>query len=167
MPCAVTDQSDLPPARPGVPVRIYLVCAARLHTVERAVPLPGQGASDERVALAQALVGRLGTSPSAAQRQAGLSTDVPAGLIVEGPHAGDPPGTLRLGEAPEDLPGAALAQIVCTLVEDGAADDGTAARQGRLALGGPGQTPVRDYPCDAAVKSTPGALPSASGRTSG
>ncbi|WP_302852249.1 hypothetical protein [Streptomyces sp. TRM64462] len=135
-------------AQEGVAARVYLVCASGLEAVDRTVVLPA--ARDVRVATAQALLDALGKRPSERERQAGFATYVEERLTVSAGRAGDPAGALRLSRQPEDLPPAALAQLVCTYAETG-----TVAVQGAAVLGGPGDYPVRRYVCDRAVKERP------------
>ncbi|EDY49436.1 lipoprotein [Streptomyces clavuligerus] len=144
LPCTVTDGPDGGPgAGDGLPVRVELLCAAKLKQVDRTVELPADGLHDEQLRMATALLDELRRKPTADERGAGFGTDVPAGLTVAGgARAGDPVGTLRLSLRPERLPGAALAQIVCTFAESRAAAAG-----GAVILGGPDESGPRGYTC--------------------
>lgn len=162
VPCEVSGGNLTTQAQPGVAVRVYLVCGSELVPVERAASIPAEKALGERGQVAQALVDELLEQPSSTEREAGFTTYVRGPLRVSGARSGDPLGTLRLSRQPEDLPTAALAQIVCTLTE-GAATDGS------VVLGGPGTYGARGYRCDDDTKRRPevavpttGPLPSAS-----
>ncbi|WP_443045612.1 hypothetical protein [Streptomyces sp. NBC_00259] len=156
VPCTLSGKETATQTQPQVPVRVYLVCASALEAVDRAVPI-AEGRTGNRVRIAQALLGELQENPSETEREAGFTTLVRAPLTVLGPRSGDAAGTLRLSRQPEDLPPAALAQIVCTFAEsEAAADDGT------VVLGGPGEYPPRGYRCTPSVKLRPDtALPTA------
>ncbi|MFJ9827500.1 hypothetical protein ACIRSU_24525 [Streptomyces sp. NPDC101160] len=149
----------------GVPLHVYLLCGAQLERVERRSPLPEEKAAGDPVRTASALLAQLVTEPSADERQAGFATAVKGPLLVGGAHKGDVKGTLRLSRQPEDLPAAALAQIVCTFAESTA---GAAAADGdTVVLGGPGSYEPRRYLCteqlkerpESAVSSTPATAP--------
>lgn len=165
VPCEVTGENITPQAQPqGVPVRVYLVCASQLASVDRTATMSDAKAGDSRLRLAQALLDQLEKEPSASEHEAGFATYVRGPLTLSGARKGDPAGTLRLSRQPEDLPTAALAQIVCTFAESRAA-----ATDGSVLLGGPGDYAPRGYQCSAATKERPeeavptlGALPSAS-----
>ncbi|MEV0780712.1 hypothetical protein ACIBLA_01625 [Streptomyces sp. NPDC050433] len=148
VPCEVAEGNLTTQAQPGAPVRVYLVCGSELVPVERAASIPGEKALGDRLRVARALVEELLEQPSSTEREAGFTTYVRGPLQVSGARAGDPPGTLRLSRQPEDLPTAALAQIVCTLTE-GAATDGS------VVLGGPGAYGARGYRCDDETKRRP------------
>ncbi|QEU76522.1 hypothetical protein CP967_12305 [Streptomyces nitrosporeus] len=151
VPCRTTDADA--PADAGTPtVRIYLVCASQLVTVDRAVEAgePGTG----RVDVARSLLTQLQQSPSADERHAGLATLVPAGLRVGEARSGDPRRSLRLSEQPEDLSAEALAQLVCTYAESEAVGSGHS-----VLLGGPGDYAPRDYLCTSATKRRPTEVP--------
>ncbi|MCF3962352.1 hypothetical protein [Streptomyces fuscigenes] len=158
MPCEVQGKDVITRSAPeSVPVRIYLVCASELAAVQRAVPLaerPGVA----RVPFAQALLDELQADPSSQEHEAGFTTYVRSPLLVTGARPDDPAGTLRLSTQPEDLPGTALAQIVCTLVENDAGG-GSVLRDGsgRVVLGGPGAYRPHAYGCDRRVKADPDA----------
>ncbi|WP_030903526.1 hypothetical protein [Streptomyces sp. NRRL F-5126] len=164
MPCAVGAKDPDANADPGtVPVRVYLVCASELTPVERAVHMPRRDTADARVRIAQALLDSLQARPSAAEHQAGFTTYVQPPLQATAGRSGDPAATLRLSAQPEDLPGTALAQIVCTFAEGGAAR----GEKGRVVLGGPGPYAPRAYTCDASVKTDPDAAVPATAATAG
>ncbi|MFJ5104248.1 hypothetical protein [Streptomyces sp. NPDC088554] len=158
LPCETSGNGVITQSQPGVPVRVYLLCASGLSSVERTARIPTGdgtgsadgtvGTSDSRLRTAQGLLDELLAQPSAIEREAGFSTSVRGPLIVSAAHRGDPAGTLRLSRQPEDLPMAALAQIVCTLTESEATD-------GQVVLGGPGAYPPREYACDQETKSHP------------
>ncbi|MFF5895061.1 hypothetical protein ACFY8O_03940 [Streptomyces argenteolus] len=152
MPCRTASAGTTAPPPESVSVRIYLVCASQLVTVNRTVGLDPSRSG--RVVVAQALLGELQQEPSAGERRAGFSTVVPAGLRVSGPRQGDPEDTLRLGEQPEDLPAEALAQVVCSYAESDALGAG-----GAVLLGGPGDYAPRGYLCTTETKNRPGDVP--------
>ncbi|UUS32660.1 hypothetical protein NRO40_18795 [Streptomyces changanensis] len=135
----------------GTTARVYLVCASGLEPVDRTLP-PSDAATGEagRVAVARALVEAMRERPSQDERQAGFTTYVEEPLTVSAGREGDPEGALRLSRQPEDLPPAALAQIVCTYAGADATSVG-----GTVVLGGPGKYPVRRYVCDEGVKERP------------
>lgn len=152
MPCrTATPQATTPPAE-SVSVRIYLVCASQLGTVERMVEFD-ESRSDPLL-IAQALLGELQGEPDADERRAGFSSDVPVALRVSDARKGDPDGTLRLSEQPDDLPSEALAQLVCTYADSEALGSG-----GSVLLGGPGNYAPRGYLCTSETKSRPGEVP--------
>ncbi|WP_243869385.1 hypothetical protein [Streptomyces liangshanensis] len=150
MPCEVPQKAVITQSSPGVPVRVYLECSSELVSVERAARIPAERTPDSRALIAQALLDELQAQPSAAEREAGFTTEVRGPLVVSPGRAADPAGTLRLSRQPEDLPTAALAQIVCTLAESEATD-------GKVVLGGPGDYPPRGYVCAAETKTRPDA----------
>jgi hypothetical protein len=153
MPCAVADPQAAPQPPHGLPVQVFLTCAARLVSVYRTVLLTDADAGGDgghRVRVAQALLGELARKPSASERLAGYTTAVGAGTTVTGPRKGDPGDTLRLGVPPDDLTPYALAQIVCTF-SDSTATEG----DGSMLLGGP-DGPVRRYSCTPDVRARPG-----------
>ncbi|MFE2942908.1 hypothetical protein ACFXKG_28205 [Streptomyces sp. NPDC059255] len=150
MPCEIAGKDVITQSESGVPVRVYLVCASGLASVERAAGIPAGGSAGDRLGAAQALLDELQAEPSTAEREAGFTTSVRGPLVVSAAHAGDPAGALRLSRQPEDLPAAALAQIVCTFAEGVATD-------GRVALGGPGSYATRTYGCDQDTKRHPDA----------
>ncbi|WP_329455997.1 hypothetical protein [Streptomyces sp. NBC_01497] len=148
--------SQSPSAATTVPVRVYLVCASALTAVERTVPVPRRPAA-ARVPLAQALLDALQAQPSAQEHQAGFTTYVEPPLLVRPGRPGDPAGALRLSTQPEDLPQSALAQIVCTFVENDTGSRTAGDDSGQVVLGGPGAYRPRDYTCDRRVKTDPDA----------
>ncbi|MFC8231328.1 hypothetical protein [Streptomyces sp. NPDC057287] len=152
MPCRTSPaQETLPPAE-SVSVRIYLVCASQLVTVERTVEV--DESRSDRLLIAQALLSELQREPDADERRAGFSTDVPVALGVSDRHKGDPESTLRLSEQPDDLPAEALAQVVCTY-----ADSESLGSGGSVLLGGPGNYAPRGYLCTSETKTRPGEVP--------
>ncbi|MEU6057463.1 hypothetical protein [Streptomyces sp. NPDC047097] len=157
LPCTLSgqDASEAPApttsAGPAVPVRVYLVCASALEAVERAVPSPsGRPAGEARSATARALLNQLLARPSEQEREAGFASHVEPPLAVSAGRPGDPAEVLRLSRQPEDLPATALSQLVCTYAENG-----VAAGDGTVVLGGPGDYPVRRYVCPAGQKERP------------
>ncbi|MFJ9198265.1 hypothetical protein [Streptomyces flaveolus] len=146
---AEPDGSD---ATPGLPVRVFLLCGSSLVSVDRAVRVP-DGAADtaRRVLVAQGLLDQLAAQPSAAEKQAGYTTDVRAGITVKGPRHGDPEDTLRLGTAPGDLTSYARAQVVCTFADSAAAEG-----DGSVILAGPDDRAPRRYTCTDEVRARPG-----------
>ncbi|MFJ5682577.1 hypothetical protein [Streptomyces sp. NPDC093099] len=149
-PCEISGKDVITQARPGVPVRIYLVCSSGLAPVERAARIQQGRGSDDRVMIAQGLLDELQAEPSTDEREAGFGTTVRGPLVVSSSREGDPAGALRLSRQPEDLPATALAQIVCTFAESEATD-------GQVVLGGPGDYPARAYGCTRATKAQPDA----------
>ncbi|MDX3115782.1 hypothetical protein [Streptomyces scabiei] len=144
----VTTQS----ARAGVPVQVFLLCGSSLVAVDRSVRVPDGAADSARRALvAQGLLDELAESPSAAEKEAGYTTDVRGGMTVRGPRPRDPDDTLRLSTPPGTLTSYALAQLVCTFSDSAAAEG-----DGSVVLGGPGASPVRRYACTDEVRSRPG-----------
>lgn len=129
---------------------LYLVCSGQIAPVRRAVqPAPTDGRTD-RTALAQLLVAQLQLSPRAAERTVGFDTAVPDALRVVKAHPGDPAGTLRLSQAPDELPSYALGQIVCTL-----AAYPSVARDHAVVLGGPDRTDeLRRYACTSDLRTS-------------
>ncbi|WP_308307562.1 hypothetical protein [Streptomyces sp. ISL-10] len=153
VPCEVSGVDVAPQAgRTGVPVRVYLVCASQLVSVDRTAGTTEEKAPADRVATAQALLDELQREPSAPEHEAGFSTYVRGPLLLNAGRRDDPAGALRLSRQPEDLPPAALAQIVCTLLENGATADGS------VLLGGPGDYAPRAYTCPDATKERPDAV---------
>lgn len=154
VPCALSGP-DLETRSGGeFAVPVYLVCTSQLVSVDRSVSLPkGAGASD-RVRLAQGLLDELERSPGGAERQAGYTTDVRPGMAVSGPGKGDPDNALRLSVPPDDLSPYALAQIVCTY-----ANSGAAAKDDKVVLGGPGDDALRAYECSPEMRTRPGTVP--------
>ncbi|NED11065.1 hypothetical protein [Streptomyces sp. SID9124] len=156
VPCAMPAEDAASQAARGIPVQVYLICASQLVTVDRAVQV--QEAKADRLRVATELLNELRRRPTADERQAGFSTDVPKSLRVSGPRTGDAEGALRLSRQPEDLSAQALAQIVCTF-----ADSDALATGETVTLGGPGDYRARGYLCTAETKASPKAVPSSIG----
>ncbi|MFF4244164.1 hypothetical protein ACFYY2_06785 [Streptomyces sp. NPDC001822] len=152
MPCRTAASGASAPPPGSVSVRIHLLCASQLATVERTVALDESRSG--RLLVAQALLDELEREPSADERRAGFSSDVPVGLRVSAARKGDPEGALRLSEQPEDLPSEALAQVVCTFTESDGIGSG-----GSVLLGGPGRYAPRGYLCTAETKARPAEVP--------
>ncbi|MFF9685058.1 hypothetical protein [Streptomyces sp. NPDC014623] len=152
MPCRTASAQATTPPPGSVSVRIHLVCASQLVTVERTVEVDESRSGP--LLIAQALLGELQREPDSGERRAGFSTGVPAGLRVTDAHKGDPEGTLRLSEQPDDLPEEALAQVVCSY-----ADSESLGSGGPVLLGGPGNYAPRGYLCTSETKSRPGEVP--------
>ncbi|MET8683890.1 hypothetical protein ABZV77_06700 [Streptomyces sp. NPDC004732] len=152
VPCVMSGSSIASQSGSGVPVQVFLVCAAQLVTVDRDVQLRTDKATTDRVRIAQALLDELAMPPSEAEKQAGFATDVRRGTTVSGARKGDPAEALRLSTPPEDLSAFALAQIVCTLADNASSDDGT------VVMGGPAGSPLRRYECTPEVRSRPGTV---------
>ncbi|MET7370117.1 hypothetical protein ABZS61_30450 [Streptomyces sp. NPDC005566] len=152
MPCRTSASAATEQPLESIPVHVYLVCASQLVTVERTVEVDESGAA--RVRMAQSLLGELQQVPTAEERRAGFSTDVPTDLRVTEARKGDPEGTLRLSEQPDDLPAQALAQVVCSYAESESLSSG-----GSVLLGGPGNYTPRGYLCTTETKSRPGNVP--------
>lgn len=152
VPCSLAGPDIAAQSSHGVPVQVFLLCAASLVTVDRTVPVPdGTPDARRRVIVAQGLLEQLAAPPSAAERSAGYTTYVPGGLSVSGPGPKDPEDTLRLSTAPSRLTSYALAQVVCTL-SDSAATEG----DGSVILAGPVPDTPRRYACTDDVRSRPG-----------
>lgn len=154
VPCAMPAEDITTQAQQGIPVQIYLVCASELVTVDRAVQV--RETASDRLRIARALLDELRLEPPSTEEQAGFSTHVPGTLRVDGPHAGDSKGTLRLSVQPEDLPSEALAQIVCTFAESE-----SLVPDESVTLGGPGDYAPRAYLCTTETKTSPKAVPTA------
>jgi hypothetical protein len=136
----------------GTAGRVLLLCGSSLVTVERTVRVPdGTPGAERRVLVAKGLLAQLSAPPSAAETEARYTTDVPGGITVSGPRAGDPAGTLRLSTAPGDLTSYALAQVVCTVAGSEAAED-----DGSVILAGPDERAPRRYTCTDEVRTRPG-----------
>ncbi|MFF8830442.1 hypothetical protein [Streptomyces sp. NPDC015131] len=152
LPCSVSGGTMASGAQAQpVPVRVYLVCASGMEAVDRSIAETGdKNPAANRVLVARALLNQLLAEPAASEREAGFATSVQGPLTVSAGRPGDPAGTLRLSRQPEDLPAAALAQIVCTFAENGTVASGSSA-----VLGGPGSYPVRRYACTAGLKERP------------
>ncbi|MBW5425303.1 hypothetical protein GKQ77_27705 [Streptomyces sp. BG9H] len=156
VPCVMSGSSIASQSGSGVPVEVFLVCAAQLVSVDRTVRVRENEADEtvtDRVRIAQSLLDELAAPPSDPEKQAGLATDVRAGARVSGPADGDPEDTLRFSTPPEDLSAFALAQIVCTL-----ADSAAAAEDHTVIMGGPADDPLRRYTCTPEVRSRPGTV---------
>ncbi|MDF0370442.1 MULTISPECIES: hypothetical protein [Streptomyces] len=152
MPCRTGSADTTAPPAESVAVRVYLVCASQLVTVERTVEVDESRSAP--LLVAQALLSELQRVPDPDERRAGFSTDVPAGLRVSDAREGDPEGTLRLSEQPDDLPAEALAQLVCSY-----ADNEPLGSGGSVLLGGPGKYAPRGYLCTSETKTRPGEVP--------
>ncbi|MEU1593690.1 hypothetical protein ABZ468_12770 [Streptomyces sp. NPDC005708] len=153
VPCALSGADLSAQAGRGIPVQVFLLCASQLVTVDRSVRIPdGTAEAERRVLVAQGLLGQLAARPSAAEKQAGYTTDVAAGIKVTGARDRDPENTFRLSVRVQDLTPYALAQIVCTFADS----EATAADDGTVVLGGPDVLPLRRYSCTPEVRSRPG-----------
>ncbi|GFH35986.1 hypothetical protein SCWH03_22080 [Streptomyces pacificus] len=157
VPCTLSGKPTPTPAQPQMHVRVYLVCASALEAVDRTLTV-SEVRTGVRLRTARTLLGELMEQPSATEREAGFSSLVRGPLAVSPPRDGDPAGTLRLSRRPEDLPAAALAQVVCTLAESPAA-----AGSGTVVLAGPGDHAPRGYRCTDSVKQRPDAAPPTAG----
>ncbi|MEV2244911.1 hypothetical protein [Streptomyces sp. NPDC049970] len=153
MPCRTAAAEATTPPPGGVSMRIYLVCASQLATVERTAEF--DESRSDRLLIAQALLNQLEREPSADERRAGFSSDVPLGLRASDAREGDPKRTLRLSEQPEDLPAEALAQVVCSFAES----EGIGSAGGSVLLGGPGNYAPRGYLCTSETKTRPAEVP--------
>ncbi|WOX22499.1 hypothetical protein [Streptomyces solicathayae] len=148
--CSVDGPGTAAQPRPGIPLRVYLVCGSQLEAVDRTTNVPEQKVSGDRVKTASALLMELQSETSDAERTAGFSTAVKGPLVVTGGRRDDPKGALRLSRQPEDLAPTALAQIVCTFAESAAGSGG-----GTVVLGGPGDYAAHRYRCTAELKDRP------------
>ncbi|MGQ5596598.1 hypothetical protein ACUJ8N_15395 [Streptomyces sp. ESR1.13] len=136
----------------GLPARVFLLCGSSLVAVDRTVRVPdGTSDSGRRVLVAQGLLNELAQQPSAAEKEAGYTSDVRRGITVTGPHSGDPEDTLRLSTDPDDLTSYSLAQVVCTFSDSAAAEG-----DGSVVLAGPADRSARRYTCTDEVRSRPG-----------
>ncbi|MGI5367783.1 hypothetical protein [Streptomyces iakyrus] len=150
--CSLSEPDASTQAARGLPAQVFLMCGSALVTVDRTVRVPdGAADSERRMLVAQGLLDQLATPPSAAEKEAGYSTDVRDGITVGGPRPGDPDDTLRLSTAPAGLTSYALAQIVCTFSDSAAAEG-----DGSVVLGGPGAEAPRRYECTDEVRARPG-----------
>jgi hypothetical protein len=150
--CSLSEPAPSAQASRGVPVRVFLLCGSSLVAVDRAVRVPeGTADSQRRVLVAQGLLDELAETPSAAEKEAGYTTDVRGGMTVTGPGPDDPDDTLRLTTSPGELTSYALAQIVCTFSDSAAAEG-----DGSVVLAGPAGSPPRRYACTDEVRSRPG-----------
>ena len=121
-------------------VRVYLVCGRRLVPVERMV----RDRQLNQLGLARLLMTELERKPDRAEERSGFASAVPEGLNVTGPAIGDPEGTLRLDQNPDELSSSAIVQLVCTFAD---AQSGSASRP--VLLGGPDiRLQPHPYPCD-------------------
>jgi hypothetical protein len=161
--CSLAEPDVSAQASRGLPVQVFLLCGSSLVAVDRTVRVPGGTAdSQRRVLVAQGLVDELAATPSAAEKEAGYSTDVRGGMTVSGPRPRDPEDTLRLSTPPGDLTSYALAQLVCTFSDSAAAEG-----DGSVILGGPGKEPLRRYECTNEVRSRPGSTEPSSSEVTG
>ncbi|MFE9477933.1 hypothetical protein ACFYNM_04930 [Streptomyces spororaveus] len=150
------DTQEQPSGVQGFRATVELVCGSQLVGVERVVPMPEKKPVRDPLAMvAQALLEALERTPTSDERDAGFTSEVPAGLSAGTPRAGDPAGTVRLSRKPEDLPPVALSQIVCTL----AGSEALKADPGPVILGGPDEDPPRAWECTDAVRSRPESVP--------
>jgi len=150
--CSLAEPDVSTQSAPGVAVQVFLLCGSSLVAVDRTVRVPdGAPESQRRVLVAQGLLDQLAAAPSAAEKEAGYTTDVRGGTTVKGPRPGDPEDTLRLSTAPGDLTSYALAQIVCTFSDSAAAEG-----DGSVILGGPDDRSPSRYVCTDEVRARPG-----------
>ncbi|CAM5498832.1 hypothetical protein [Streptomyces avidinii] len=150
------DTQPQPSGVQGFRATVELVCGSQLVGVERVVPVPEKKPVRDPLALvAQALLEALERTPTTEERDAGFTSEVPAGLSAGAPRPGDPVGTVRLSRKPEDLPPVALSQIVCTL----AGSEALKGTPGPVVLGGPDLDPPRAWECTDAVRSRPESVP--------
>ncbi|WP_306934058.1 hypothetical protein [Streptomyces luteogriseus] len=150
--CSLAEPDVSTQAARGLPVQVFLLCGSSLVTVDRTVRVPdGAADSERRILVAQGLLDQLAAPPSAAEKEAGYSTDVRGGITVGGPRPGDPEDTLRLSTAPAGLTSYALAQVVCTFSDSAAAEG-----DGSVVLSGPGAEAPRRYECTDEVRARPG-----------
>jgi hypothetical protein len=134
---------------------VYLVCSMQIAAVSRSVP-----ARDSRfdwTTQATELVAQLQMSPRAGEGKAGFSTAVPGALWITAPAKGDPKDSLRLNQAPDELPSFALAQLVCTLTANP-----QIAPHRQVILGGPPPDgKLRSYSCTPGLRTDPEAADTA------
>ncbi|MFJ4277932.1 hypothetical protein [Streptomyces massasporeus] len=150
--CSLAEPDVSTQAARGLPVQVFLLCGSSLVTVDRTVRVPdGAADSERRILVAQGLLDQLASPTSAAEKEAGYSTDVRGGITAGGPRPGDPDDTLRLSTAPAGLTSYALAQVVCTFSDSAAAEG-----DGSVVLGGPGAEAPRRYECTDEVRARPG-----------
>ncbi|NEE19710.1 hypothetical protein G3M58_76250 [Streptomyces sp. SID7499] len=150
--CSLAEPDVSTQAARGLPVQVFLLCGSSLVTVDRTVRVPdGAADSERRILVAQGLLDQLAAPTSAAEKEAGYSTDVRGGITVGGPRPGDPDDTLRLSTAPAGLTSYALAQVVCTFSDSAAAEG-----DGSVVLGGPDAEAPRRYECTDEVRARPG-----------
>ncbi|WP_328873448.1 hypothetical protein OHT76_27065 [Streptomyces sp. NBC_00287] len=150
--CSLVDPEISTQASRGVPAQVFLLCRSSLVAVDRTVRVPeGAADSQRRVLVAQGLLNELESTPSAAELEAGYTTEVRGDLSVTGPRDDDPDDTLRLSTPPEALAPVALSQIVCTFSDSAAAEG-----DGSVILGGPDGDSLRRYECTDDVRARPG-----------
>ncbi|MFE9676091.1 hypothetical protein ACFYO5_18470 [Streptomyces sp. NPDC006259] len=150
--CSLAEPGAATQSPRGVAVQVFLLCGSSLVAVDRAVRVPeGTVDSARRVLVAQGLLDELAESPSAAEKEAGYTTDVRGDIKVSGPAPKDPDDTLRLSASPGGLTSYALAQLVCTFSDSAAAEG-----DGSVVLGGPVPERPRRYECTDEVRSRPG-----------
>ncbi|WP_244177204.1 hypothetical protein [Streptomyces albus] len=149
--CRVPDgPAPVPDSGKEAQTDVHLVCGAQIMPVKRVVPRTEGRTEEDRLRLARALLTELQTPPSRAEDDGGFSSEVPDGLEVGAPRDGDPGSALRLSRIPDELPAYALAQLVCTFA-------GTAAVAGdeSVVLGGPGDDPLKRFPCTEELRARP------------
>lgn len=150
--CSLSEPDVSTQASRGLPVQVFLLCGSSLVAVDRTVRVPdGTADTERRVLVAQGLLDQLAATPSAAEKEAGYTTDVRGGMTVSRPLPGDPADALRLSTPPGGLTSYSLAQLVCTFSDSAAAEG-----DGSVILGGPGSDPLRRYECTDEVRSRPG-----------
>lgn len=154
VPCDLPTDDSAPQALQDVPVRVYLLCGNQLVSVDRTVQIVSGLPLGDGLQVAEKLLDELRQTPSAAEKEAGFSTDVRPPLSVGPGRRDDPAGALRLSSEPQDLPANALAQIVCTYAGSAASET-----DGSVVLGGPGTDPPRAYSCTQKLKTRPGSDP--------
>ncbi|MFE2043444.1 hypothetical protein ACFXAZ_21465 [Streptomyces sp. NPDC059477] len=151
--CSLTGEEVTSRTALGFPAQLFLLCGSSLVPLDRLVEIsPDAMAAPRRVQVAQGLLDQLAQPPTAAEKEAGYTTDVRYGLVVTGPQGDDPDDTLRLSVPPTDLTTYGLAQIVCTFSDSEAAEG-----DGSVILGGPHGTPLRRYECTDEVRNSPAA----------
>ncbi|MFD3498430.1 hypothetical protein ACFWWT_32810 [Streptomyces sp. NPDC058676] len=161
--CSLSEPDVSTQASRGLPVQVFLLCGSSLVAVDRTVRVPdGTADSGRRVLVAQGLLDELAATPSAAEKEAGYTTDVRGGMTVSGPRPKDPGDALRLSTPPGDLTSYSLAQLVCTFSDSAAAEG-----DGSVILGGPDSGPLRRYECTDEVRSRPGSKEPPSGEVTG
>ncbi|MDT9699970.1 hypothetical protein [Streptomyces sp. P17] len=149
--CSLAEPDVSTQASRGLPAQVFLLCRSSLVAVDRTVRVPeGAADSQRRVLVAQGLLDELESTPSAAELEAGYTTEVRGDLSVTGPRGDDPDDTLRLSTPPDALAPVALAQIVCTFSDSEAAEG-----DGSVILGGPGKDPLLRYECTDDVRARP------------
>jgi hypothetical protein len=147
--CEVHGQGAKGSPRPGLATAtVYLVCTSQLMPLTRSTAMPSGSTAHDPVQVARALLDEVRRPPSAAEGNAGFSTEVPDDLAVSGPRKGDPAKALRLSEQPDELPPFALAQLVCTYAGTDAAGGDPA-----VLLGGPQDVRPLRYECTDQLRS--------------